>query len=517
MVVASRGVEMESEDKEKNRLARELAKLRRRVADLEAAEIERRQAEEELRSSHEYLRKLNDSLQEAILTVKVPEREIVYVNRSTKNIFGYQPEECIGRNTEFLYSNKEEYLGFGDKLKEAIREDREALNAECLMKRKGGEVFSAEITATFLEENGKIDQVISILRDITRRKQTQEAFRLSEARLAEAQRIAHLGNWDWNIAKDELVWSDEIYRIFGLTPRQFGATYEAFLDSVHPGDRELVEQSVNAALHDRGPYSIDHRIVLPDGAVRVVHEEAEVTCDKDGRAVRMMGTVHDVTERKRTEDALRALSNQLVQSQEDERRAIACELHDQIGQSLTALKLLLDRAARSPAEGAGAITDEARALVNDLMRRVRDLSLDLRPAMLDDLGLLQALLWHFDRYAAQTQIKIDFRQSGLERSFPVEIRTAAYRIIQEALTNVARHSGAKNVRVAAWADGARLCLSIEDDGRGFDPAEKAVAASVGLSGMKERARLLGGTFQVDASPGKGTSLAVELPLPHDST
>ncbi|MBI5197390.1 MAG: EAL domain-containing protein [Nitrospirae bacterium] len=122
--------------------------------------------------------------------------------------------------------------------------------------------------------------------------------------LFEAQRIARLGNWDWNIETNELHWSQEIYRIFGLTPTEFGATYEAFLNTVHPADREFVKQSVNAALDEKKPYSIDHRIIRPNGEERIVHEQAEVTFNDSGKPVRMVGTVQDITEYKRTESAL---------------------------------------------------------------------------------------------------------------------------------------------------------------------------------------------------------------------
>lgn len=131
-----------------------------------------------------------------------------------------------------------------------------------------------------------------------------KALEESEASLAEAQRVAHVGNWDWRIPTNELVWSDEIYRIFGLKPREFGATYEAFLNSVHPDDREFVKESVNEALYERKPYSIDHRVVLPDGEIRFVHEQAEVTFDENDEPVRMMGTVQDITERKIAEQEL---------------------------------------------------------------------------------------------------------------------------------------------------------------------------------------------------------------------
>ncbi|MBI5809742.1 MAG: PAS domain-containing protein [Deltaproteobacteria bacterium] len=128
--------------------------------------------------------------------------------------------------------------------------------------------------------------------------------------LADAQRIAHLGNWDWDIANNTLWWSDEIYRIFGLKPRQFGATYEAFLDSVHPDDRDFVKQEVFDALYKKKTYSIDHRIVLPDKTGRIVHEEAEVTFT-NGIPVRMMGTVLDITRQKEAESEMRRLNSEL--------------------------------------------------------------------------------------------------------------------------------------------------------------------------------------------------------------
>ena len=135
--------------------------------------------------------------------------------------------------------------------------------------------------------------------------ESEHRLRDSETKLAEAQRIAHLGHWDWNIKEDNIVWSDEIYRIFGLAPQEFEATYEAFLNSVHKDDREFVRVSVNKAIQDIEKYSIDHRIVHPDGTIRFVHEEAEVTFDEEGEAVRMIGTVQDITERVKQESLLR--------------------------------------------------------------------------------------------------------------------------------------------------------------------------------------------------------------------
>ena len=146
------------------------------------------------------------------------------------------------------------------------------------------------------------EQIVKKLNEL---KKTEEELRRTKDILAEAQRIANLGNWYWDIVNNTLEWSDEIYRIFGLKPQEFGATYEAFLNSVHPDDQDFVKTSVNEALEHDKPYSIDHRIVLPDGTVRTVHEQAEVFFGKDGKPIRMLGTVQDITERKQMEEALR--------------------------------------------------------------------------------------------------------------------------------------------------------------------------------------------------------------------
>ncbi|MGQ3684578.1 MAG: diguanylate cyclase domain-containing protein [Candidatus Loosdrechtia sp.] len=147
-----------------------------------------------------------------------------------------------------------------------------------------------------------------------KRKQAEEALRKSEASLANAQRIAHLGNWERNIAENTLFWSDEIFRIFGLIPRSCISTYEVFFDSIHPDDREYVKQSVHNALSSDGkPYCIDYRIILPDGSERFVHEQAEVVFDKNGRAIHMSGTIQDITECRKIKEELRALNESLEQ------------------------------------------------------------------------------------------------------------------------------------------------------------------------------------------------------------
>lgn len=214
---------------------------------------------------------------------------------------------------------------------------------------------------------------------------------------------------------------------------------------------------------------------------------------------------------RRALEAAQTLSRQLVDVQEAERRHIALELHDEVGQILTGLKLLLDMEIRRDHADPARLR-EATGLVSQLVEKVRHLSLDLRPPMLDDLGLHQALLWHFSRYTDQTGIAVSFSAEGLDAGrLPPRIATAAYRIIQEALTNAARHAQISAVEVAASRDNGALTITVADGGRGFDPGT-VESTSGGLIGMRERAKLLHGTFVLSSAPGRGTRLTVTLPL-----
>ncbi len=210
---------------------------------------------------------------------------------------------------------------------------------------------------------------------------------------------------------------------------------------------------------------------------------------------------------------LRLLSHQLVEAQEAERRRLACELHDEIGQMLTALNMNLDRIEKSE-RGApfGSEVQRARETIEQLLFQVRQMSLDLRPPMLDDLGLLPALLTYFERYSDKMKVKIQFSHSGVHQRYPPRIETAAFRIIQEALTNVARHAQVEQANVRLWASSEILGVQVEDDGVGFDlTAAQASGKSSGLSGMQERAELCGGWLEIETHPGGGVCVTAEFP------
>jgi len=203
---------------------------------------------------------------------------------------------------------------------------------------------------------------------------------------------------------------------------------------------------------------------------------------------------------------LRSLSRRLLTVQEEERRFLARELHDEIGQMLTGLGFLLG----SGEEIRRAQLNEARRIVSDLTEQVRQLSMDLRPATLESYGLLPALRWHLERYERQTGIRVELRHEGLDRRFSPPVEISAYRVIQEALTNVARHSHAGSAVVQCLADQQSLTVSVLDRGSGIDLA--TTLRGSGLRGMRERVELLEGELTIDAVPGGGVVVTAELPL-----
>jgi PAS domain S-box-containing protein len=208
----------------------------------------------------------------------------------------------------------------------------------------------------------------------------------------------------------------------------------------------------------------------------------------------------------------RKLAKSLVEIQEAERRHIARELHDHLGQLLTGLQFMLESAKHEAAGDQRSRLEEIQAAVSDVIGQVREMSLNLRPGMLDDMGLLPTLHWHIDRYTRQTGIKVNFRCSVLTARFPAEIETAAYRIIQEALTNVARYARVTEVFVGLVEQDKTLWVEVLDKGQGFDPSLDLDRPSSGLEGMRERASLLGGYLTVRTFINQGTQILAALPL-----
>lgn len=209
----------------------------------------------------------------------------------------------------------------------------------------------------------------------------------------------------------------------------------------------------------------------------------------------------------------RALSTRLLETQEQERRRLAHELHDEAGAALTVLKFAFDSIEDIAAKQAPESVEEGRAALTRLTQLIRNLWQELRPAMLEDFGLVPAVLWYCDRFTARSRVKVDFQHEGVDgRRFTQDIEVAAYRTIQESLTNISRHAKVREARVVLWAGPDLLQVQVVDAGQGFDPSQGLSRnGSCGLVGMQERVRLLRGTFTITSKPGEGTSILAQFP------
>ena len=312
--------------------------------------------------------------------------------------------------------------------------------------------------------------------------------------------------------------SPQIEETLGFTQAEWLNDPVRWYQQIHPEDKERWSIEAAQMFLTGEPLHSVYRVLAREGRVVSFQCEVKMVRHTDGRPWFIHGVGFDISQRQSSEKVLREyaermkiLSRRLIVVQESERRNIALELHDEIGQILTGLKLSLEMSARLPEGELRASLAGAQALVNELMARTRKLSLDLRPATLDHLGLHSALLRHLRHYTSQTQVQVNFLHDGLEgKRFAPELETAAFRIVQEALTNIARHAEAEEATVGIWVDENRLTVEIKDDGKGFETeAAFAVHQSSGLAGMRERALLLGGNFTVESTLGDGSRLTAE--------
>jgi signal transduction histidine kinase len=324
-----------------------------------------------------------------------------------------------------------------------------------------------------------------------------------------------------NLCSGELFWSQETYRIFGFDAAKTRASLNEFLQRIHPEDRPTIEQGLSAAAIQKGHYETDYRIVLPGGAIRYIHEVVYPVTTEAGEVIERYGLAMDVTERKRTEedlqrsrDQLRALAARVQRVREEERTRVAREIHDELGQALTAIKIGLSSLMRDLPADEKQRSDSILKLVDETIQSVRRISTELRPAVLDAMGLVAAVEWAGGEFAARTGTKCQLDLPQDDVVIDQERATALFRIFQETLTNVARHANATEVNVRLAKENGSLTLEVHDNGKGVREEHLSVGSSLGILGMRERALLLGGELTIAGAPGKGTTVSVRIPVTH---
>lgn len=367
-------------------------------------------------------------------------------------------------------------------------------------------------------------------REIEVRKRAQNDLRRSEISLAEAQRLRHVGSGVWNVTTHAAFWSDETYRIFGLEPGGAEPSYGIFFGIVHPEERAALQEGLASALRENRHYDLEFRIVRADGSIRNIHSIGRPVFDNAGQIIEFIATVIDVTERKLSEETLQTqmaelkrveaqrklLLRQIVNAQERERQRIAREMHDQLGQQLSALTMKLSTFKCQPDLASELRTEfnSIESAVKQLDAEVDFLARELRPRVLDDLGLLEALSNYVDTWSRHFGIHVELQAIGMEQRLDGEVETVLYRVTQEALNNVAKHARATNVGVLLNRNTSHVCLIVEDDGIGFDYKQALGTGEdgLGLIGMRERAELIGGSLDIEAPRGQGTTIIVRIPI-----
>ena len=355
------------------------------------------------------------------------------------------------------------------------------------------------------------------------RNRALTALAASEERFQLAVSGASAGLWDWNLRTGEMYLSPHFREIVGHDEDELPNEMRAHYDLVHPDDLERVMLAINAHIQDKHPYDVEYRVRTRAGEYRWIQSRAQALWDASGKAYRMVGWILDVTDRRRADEALREsreelqrLSANIQHIREEEKTRIARELHDDLGQLLTAMKIDMGRFERTIEgkidESAGDALRSIYGLIDQLVASVRRIAADLRPVMLDDLGPIPAIDWFIHEFSARHGIAVNAQLDINEVAFNRDSGTEVFRMVQEALTNIARHSGASEAEVEIAREEPFCIVKIRDNGRGALPDARRSRKSFGLIGMRERAARLGGELNVATAPGEGFSLTVTLPL-----
>ncbi|MGC9196259.1 MAG: PAS domain-containing sensor histidine kinase [Syntrophobacteraceae bacterium] len=493
-------------------------RLKREIEDRKRAEIE-------LKRIKEYLENVIENSADAIGIVDRYGKVILW-NRRAAEIYGYEQEELAGKTAFVLYADGAEL----DRMLKELRKNEFVREFEILMKKRDGSVVPMDLSLSLLkDEMGKTIGSVCVARDLSGLKRSELALKAARDELSRYSKnlerqvrertreitgileytpsVVYIkdkyGRYSLVNSRFEELFNIKGEQVFGKTDRDLFPTEIA--DRLRASDIETLAK--------RRPCQIEEAVPRDDGLHTYLSVKFPLY-DEQGQPTSVCGISTDITELKKVQDKLRLLSASIMNSQEKERTAIARELHDELGQVLTALRMdsawLLKRLQGNDATGAERAQAMCR-LVDKTIDDVRNIALRLRPGVLDDLGLIAALEWFAADFEKRTEIVCVFRHLNVQRVDNI-VATAAYRIVQEALTNVARHALASRVDVSLKRRGKLLLLTVVDNGVGFEVGKIDESEALGIAGMRERATLAGGALEIRSRPGKGVRMQCKLPV-----
>jgi PAS domain S-box-containing protein len=370
-----------------------------------------------------------------------------------------------------------------------------------------------------VDDRRLIDRVARLAGIAIERVRAEDALRESEQRYR--MLVTNIPDVAWLVDRDgnTLFISPNVEKVGGYTAEElYRAGSAAWFGRIHPDDLPMVRQTFDALFQaGAGGFDVEYRLRHRDGHWIWIHDRA-VTTYEGHDTTYVYGLYSNITDRKQAEEIRALLLNQVITVQEEERRRIARELHDETAQSLASLLLGLSALQNARTiKAARAQAGELHQVATHALAEVRRLAWGLRPSVLDDLGLVTALERYTEEFSRARGIAVALQTAGLDAGrMPPRVETALYRIMQEALSNVARHASARRVQIRLQRQGATVALVVEDDGHGFDPARPpsppTAARGLGIHSMRERAVVHKGALVIESAPGRGTRVSVEIPL-----
>jgi PAS domain S-box-containing protein len=477
---------------------------------------QRREVEDALRRERELLDRTVNNVPVMFATYDSAGR-VLFVNRAWERILGWSLGECRAHPdlmAEFYPEPAERDRAL------AHIQDASGEWEDFRTRVRGGRILDTMWANVRLSDG----TLIGIGQDITERKAAERALAESEERLRLAVTAANQGLFDADVPSGVSVVSPQYCRMLGYEPDELEMTHEAWLERMHPDDRPAVgKRYADYLAGHTGDYEAEFRLRAKDGTWKWILAVGRlVEWDANGRPRRFLGSHTDITARKAAEEEVRAsharireLAFQQEQAREAERARMARELHDEMGQALTGFKMdLAWLRERIPAGDHDARTRavEALGLVNGMVDVVRRMSGELRPGVLDDLGLGPAIRWQVREFQRRSGLPV--RLDGMECIPDMDLghALAVFRIVQEALTNIARHAQATTVVISANVADGRMRMAIRDDGRGILQEANTSRVPLGILGMQERAAAWGGTVTVEVATPRGTVVALEMPV-----